>query len=539
MKKIISVLLCLGLVFSLCACEIQLDFPSTFFEDNGISVPENLDDIVISNGNESTENGTTTPENKNPSSSPSSTPSATQPGKPSGSSSQSGSSKPSAPAHVHKYSDATCTKPKLCACGDVAGDILGHSYSGGKCSRCGAANPNQITGKTWSQVKASMPSSLRGTKVVFYNWNPLGEYEGMSEAFNELENQTGIKVEWLRVSHAEYLSKLAALIASHEAPDIVRMKQPLPERLKYCQPLSVSGYDFNDTAWDQSVMKDYSVKGAPYATSLNNTHLGTVGMMFYNNKLIKNLGLEDPYLLWKEGKWTTDKFLQMCKDFLKKTDEDAAAVGVTVDKWLQLYGISGNIGFINGVYSSNMNNANLVTVTKQFADYYTIQKIFGQGRAEVFDADRALFYMGPSIFARRKNSYFQNVKSAGNFYAVPMPSVTGQGTYYQSRDEYEAYAISKGAKNPKAVPYVLRYVLDSANYDLERVFCNKQNLEVYNWCMAQESKIWSLPFAEPSSSNGIYKKTGNQVKSYIDSIKYHVDNVVNDYNTAWSNITKQ
>ena len=542
MKKIISVLLCLVLAFSLCACKIELDFPSTFFEDNGISLPENLDDIVISNGNESTENGTTTPENKNPSSNPSSTPSASgSSSSSSGSSSSqssSSSSKPSGTAHVHNFSAATCTLPKRCSCGVKEGDILGHNYANGKCTRCGVADPNKPTGKNWNQVVASMPQSLRNTEVVFYNWNPMGEYEGAEAAFNAIKSQTGITVEWLRVSHAEYLSKLSELTAAQQAPDIVRMKQPIPERLSLCQPLSVSGYDFNDTAWDQTVMKDYSVNGVAYATSLKNTHLATVSMLFYNSKVISNYGFEDPYMLWKEGKWNTTKFLQMCDSYMDRSNANAATVGVTLDKWLQLYGISGNISAVNGVFTSNMKNADFKNITAQFADYYTIDKFFGQGRAEVFDVGGALFYMGNSIFARRKNSYMQTLKSEGKFYAVPMPAVTGQGTYYQSRDEYEAYAIAKGAKNPKAVPYVLRYFLDRSNYDLEKFFCNEQNLEVYNWCVEQECKIWSLGFTEPNATNGIYKKISAQVPSYLSSIESYVSDKVKEYNTAWSKIGK-
>lgn len=45
--------------------------------------------------------------------------------------------------HVHDYTDATCTKPKTCECGDTAGKDLGHNFEVATCTspkickRCG------------------------------------------------------------------------------------------------------------------------------------------------------------------------------------------------------------------------------------------------------------------------------------------------------------------------------------------------------------------------------------------------------------------
>ena len=46
----------------------------------------------------------------------------------------------------HKFSKATCTTAAKCSvCGEVSGKALGHSYSSGKCTRCGAADPDFAT----------------------------------------------------------------------------------------------------------------------------------------------------------------------------------------------------------------------------------------------------------------------------------------------------------------------------------------------------------------------------------------------------------
>ena len=47
--------------------------------------------------------------------------------------------------HTHSFSNATCTEPKKCSCGATEGNALGHSYSNGVCTVCGAKDPNFVS----------------------------------------------------------------------------------------------------------------------------------------------------------------------------------------------------------------------------------------------------------------------------------------------------------------------------------------------------------------------------------------------------------
>ena len=44
--------------------------------------------------------------------------------------------------HVHSFSAATCTEAEKCLCGAINGSVKAHSFSEGKCSVCGAKDPN-------------------------------------------------------------------------------------------------------------------------------------------------------------------------------------------------------------------------------------------------------------------------------------------------------------------------------------------------------------------------------------------------------------
>lgn len=402
---------------------------------------------------------------------------------------------------------------------------------------------NTVGGKSWEQVLASMPKSLRGSTIVVANWNPSSEYTGANIAIKEFEKQTGIKVDWQVIQYGVYTTRLATMVASNNSPDVVRTRTPNPAWMQSFQPLDAAKYDFSDAAWDQILMKDYTVNGKVYATSLKNTHIGSVNMMFYNKDLINKYNYEDPYQLWKSGKWTMEKFISMCKAYKKDSGADFGCVGAYWEAWSELYGIPGPVGYKDSMYYSLLDNKDFLTVTQKIADWYHVDKILAWGRAEIFDAGDSLFYAGASVYLRRNNSYFGSLKSAGTLYAVPMPAIDGQDKYYQGRDEYEAYAIAKGAKNPQAVPYFLRYFLDGANYDLSNFFCNKQNLSVYNWCMSQPNTIWSTYYENPEDDfadgkKGIFSLQGSQIKSFIDSNRGVIDNRVKNFNKLVSQLQK-
>ncbi len=55
-----------------------------------------------------------------------------------------------APIHVHSWSSATCTAPKVCECGETSGSKLEHDFGNNSktCSRCGTENPNYIAPHT-------------------------------------------------------------------------------------------------------------------------------------------------------------------------------------------------------------------------------------------------------------------------------------------------------------------------------------------------------------------------------------------------------
>ena len=400
---------------------------------------------------------------------------------------------------------------------------------------------NQIAGQTWKELLKKMPSSLKGTTVTVYNWNPRDEYTGAPTAIKNFEKETGITVKWITENYDTYLTKLAAMVASNSSPDVVRTLKPDPMSMKSLQSITATGFDFSDSAWDASLMKDYTYNGKCYAMSLKNTHIAGVSFLLYNKSLISKYDLSDPYKLWKSNKWTMSKFVDLCREYKKASKAEFACGGQDWSKWSQMYGIAGPVGFRNGKFYNDSSDAKFVSVTQQIADYYNTDHIFAYWKADEFNSGDCLFWAGGAVFARRQNAYFSTLKSNGSLNVVPMPAVDGQAEYYQDMSEYEAYGIVKGAKNAAAVPYFLRYFLDPANYNLSSFFCSAQALEVYNWCMSQKNKVWTTNYGINEQFygsetdgywDGIKGCTGAQIISFLSSNSSVIQQRVDRFNKA-------
>ena len=383
---------------------------------------------------------------------------------------------------------------------------------------------NQVGGKSWKDVLAGMPKKLRGTKLTMYNWNPATEYTGAPAVMDAFKKQTGIQVTWNTVSHSTYFAKLPALIASGEnIPDMARIGYADLDFIQNMQPLSVSKFDFKDEAWDQTMMKNLTFGGKTYGTTLQNTHISGVYVMFYNKAIIDKYNYEDPYKLWKAGKWTWDKFLEMCED----AKDDGMLFGAVGEGHSHAYASSfglTNLNYNGKVMTSKWNTPEWLKAHQEIGDLYNKDQLLGRGREELFDAAGCPFYVGSTVHARNKNSYFGDLKANKTLYFVPLPEHPELKKYYQGYLEIEAYGIPKGAKNVEAVPYFLRYFLDGANYTLDTYFGNKQNLEVYNWCMNVPDKLVNYGYESPDVKGegenvGIGYCTGAQVKQFIDANK--------------------
>ena len=388
----------------------------------------------------------------------------------------------------------------------------------------------------------SVPAELKGTTVTIYSWNEASAVSGATKVIEDFTKKTSIKVKWNVGSYDNYATEVSALVAANKAPDIIRLMGLQHSIISNMDPLSKTGFDFTEDVWDKNVTDFYTVNGQMYGANLKNTLIQQPTVLLYNKDTIAKYDFEDPYTLWKQGKWTWEKFKQMLVDYHKETGNPSWSPRTYVD-----IATTKGEGFItkNGDrFKSNMSSKTLynglVEMSQMYQDGLVDSIPINYGGIGV---DKNLFLSESIIGARRTHFYFVSMKEQQKLKIVPLPSVGS--TYVQHYSELEAYGLAKGAKNPSGAYYFLRYYLDATNYDQNTFFPDTTFMDVYKWCMKQ-NKIY-VPddyFVITQDTGEIYRNMWlkvietkpDQISSYLGKYSGAVENAVKSTNTRLERI---
>ncbi len=424
----------------------------------------------------------------------------------------------------------------------------GNSQTASSNQPSGNGNSSELT---WSQIKAQMPSALKNTTVTMWCWNDLSDRPGAKDVIQKFTQETGIKVNFVRQSGStsEYGTKVAAAVASNTAPDIVRLRGHEMGLLNSLQPISNIKYDFTDKAWDSRVLNFYSFGGKTYAVNLQNTLYQQPYMLIYNKNLIGKFDLEDPYTLWKQGKWTIQKFEEILKTFTEEAGDDYTAwTSYQFEDVATWYGQ--NLVIRKGdQFVNNTTNKNLIKGLQTYSNWrekgYITTVRFDRTN---FENGKILFFTESPIGLRKSHYYFNDLKKAGAVAAVPNPTVEG-GLRKDTTliGEFEAYGFPKGAPNALGAAYFLRYFLDADNYNKNTFFTDKTVLDVYETLMKNPKIFQNSDYFLITEDNGSRGETianrlanarANEIVTVLDQHSPIIDINVKADNAIAKNLGK-
>ena len=400
-------------------------------------------------------------------------------------------------------------------------------------------NQGNVNEETWADMLNTLPENASGRTITVYSWNEKEATTGAVAAIEKFEKDTGVKVNWVTGSYAGYTSEISALINGKNSPDVIRLKTLDPAVLNLLQPVSASGYDFSGDVWDKQVLDYYTVNGQTFGLSVKGTLLQQPTVLYYNKSLVSQFDLDDPYALWKKGKWTWKAFTEYCEIFLEEAGDGYHAWSPRNGAdFLETSGFAYAV-FDGTKYVSKMNDSKLIAKLKETCNVYksgiTTGSFWNQAG---FNAGKTLFFTDSIIGARKTHFYYSDMKTTGKLGVVPMPLNDNGETRYQILSECEAYAIPKGAKNADLVPYFIRCYLDPANYDEKNFFADRTMLEVFNWCMAQPNRfVGGVDASILTADTGITRD--NLMKSFIGKSADQVESVLKTHAAQVENAVKQ
>lgn len=401
------------------------------------------------------------------------------------------------------------------------------------------ANVGPKTSLSLDDVLKNMPKELRGTTL---NYLYIGDLKDtyLKDAVNGFESETGIKLKTEVVSKDSIYPVLASKIASGNSPDMAILYSNDVGYVSNFQPITASGYNFNDTAWDSELMKKFTFNGNTYAINLANTPFRNMTTLVYNKKaLTAKAELEDPFTIWQRdpNSWTWEKLWSMCDEFLKANKNKEGFYGLTLDfpdSYLGAFG-AGLFGYDEnaGKYVSYLNNTDTTKAFENIIECIEKKYITKTPDSNAFIAGYIPFMLTYSSCLDNGNESYAVLKKSNNLAAVPLPI----DSKYNPIFETVAYGIPVGAKNAKAVPYFVRYVMDGTCYDMSNFYMDKQSETVIKTELTRKTfysgnasfyDVWT------TLTNG----TSAQVKSVLDSYSSMINSKVNEKNNDIAKLPK-
>ena len=338
----------------------------------------------------------------------------------------------------------------VAGCGNT-GDNSGANGAGGVTAK---GDRVYIDG-TEIDVTGMPEKTLENKTVTIYCWSEyLPTLQEAWEGYRFIDYYGG-EVEVI-VGTGNYYENLYKLISAGEIPDIVigdATSFPNFIMKDLVQPWDAY-VDFDDPVWEQTgAMED--IQKMKYDGSIYNitgkSH--NLGVMFYNQRIISEAGLEDPMQLQADGQWTWEKF----REYLDETTMDTNGDGV-----MDVYGMVNTGDFLTAFFASTgdlyleYENGNYRNNIKSQKIQDAANFVYGIGnngdQLMSFSDATSEFLNGKAAFVYT-NDYRGYIDYAALWETdgigiVPLPKYSGAEEQYQA-SLTDHFWLMKGAQNPE------------------------------------------------------------------------------------------
>ena len=165
-----------------------------------------------------------------------------------------------------------------------------------------------------STTDSSSKESDKQIKLKFTYWGSPNEKTAVESSLKKFEEKyKDIKVEAMYIPNADYPTKMAAMVAGNDAPDVAYLSEATALNWAEADKL----YNINDFLSKDADLKKESFldniwyNWAPDKTLGTNTACEAIGL-FYNADMMKEAGVETPPSKG-DNAWTWDKFVEVAK----------------------------------------------------------------------------------------------------------------------------------------------------------------------------------------------------------------------------------
>ena len=422
---------------------------------------------------------------------------------------------------------------------DAAGSNSSSTSSSGSSSSSGTNTSSSVfTPEATFDVYKNIPKNVKQIKILLW-YTPDKTEQAVFDAF---EKKFGIKVKTICTDNAGYLTKLTTLVASNDAPDVAALYDfPAPVVKGLFQTIDSvmadkgGAFDLKrDPAIDLDAMKYMAWNGKQYGVQLKGNWYSDRWVIIFNRTLFKNRGITDPYTLWKQNKWNWTTFEQAAKDMTYKNN-GIQVYGFGPGMENALYGLLAsagkNIVTINNDKGTIANNSADNTVISAAT---LLTRIRSAGQCVPNGSDWSMFTKGQcamwltSHTQVKKGREFDSMTD--DWTTVPVPSPEGKEMIVPYGTT--GFGIPKGSKNAIAGSYLIRWLLDSNNWDIRATFSTQEmydnwvEQQKYKACFVTVGPIINNASGLGNSLNNVTWGNVNDVATGLKSLSGNIDSAI-------------
>lgn len=314
-----------------------------------------------------------------------------------------------------------------------------------------------------------------------------------------LENKMNIEITEIRLESPASAAQTSITAVSDDydmITDGMKSLSPLSTRNLLVDFQSIDTIHLENEWWDQNMVRDLSILGRNYFMTGEISVMDNAATWCYlfNKDMVKDLGLENPYTLVDEGKWTLDKHNEMAEKAIsdvdgdgKWTDEDT--YGLVTERYNTLalwscmgYKIADRDTDGNIVYTYSDENA-ITALTKIIDTQYAGFTNMGtgspitEGGVEVKNGRERQFAIGRSLFyyaAMTNIVIFRD--SDVDFGVLPAPKENEDQEEYYSSWSYSnmaAYVLPKTLAKPEMIGDIMEAMAHLSVYTLTPAYMDQ------------------------------------------------------------------
>ncbi len=305
-------------------------------------------------------------------------------------------------------------------------------------------------------------------KIKWLAWWDIDETSAVAELFKA---QYGIPEEgdasygadfaneifvWTNVAYADRYDKLGQLVAAGDSPDIFPFEIgyfPISAYMNMFQPIDgIVDTTTEDWAKYRPVMDDFMWDNKNWCAIVD---INPNYVLWYRKTIIEEVGLKDPYELYKNGEWTWDAFLEMADTFQQSGDSKYVIDGWNVpDGFLATTGTP-LVSIEDGKLVHHLNDP-AVEKCMAFIETLATEDYRYPWDLNGYSTNQRAWFNGDTLFFLDGTWAFESdawIKYRERFewdddelFFVPYPRDPDADQYYQAMKQ-DAYMLCAGAQN--------------------------------------------------------------------------------------------